>query len=206
MTLSCAIGFKECCWPNPWNFCDDLCSLSLKTRHKQLQKSYHQGPNSCSWYILKLFFVISFPLGLLGGNKMYKYLTAMPQVPWLWKLFYCHEAKQKSWLPFSVDKMVVEHCGMTLAAVTWRWPQPLPMGGWWWQNGHILILQQWLLFLLCWAFSAIRWDLKIPIGSRNTELQNTENSIKTASVIYVLSEHKGHCATSFLPSAYAHTV
>lgn len=125
-----AIAFKGCCWPNQGDFSDDLCSLSLKIRHKQLQKCYHQDPNSCSsWYILKLFIMLHFPLGLLGGSTMYKHLTAMPQVLWLWKLFYSHEALQKeisgcwkSWFPFSMGRMVVQHRDMTLGltgAVTW---------------------------------------------------------------------------------------
>lgn len=117
----------------------------------------HQGPNSCSSsYILKLFFVICFLLGLLCGNTMCKHLTALPQVPWLWELFYWHEALKteihgywKSWFPFSVGRVVVEHCDVTLGltgAVTWGWPQPFPAGGWWWKNGHTLIPQQWFFY------------------------------------------------------------
>lgn len=135
MTLSCVIGFKECCWPNPWNFSDDLCSLSLKIRHKQCRHVTIKVPIPVLRGV-SLNCSLWFPLGLLGGNSMYKHLTAMPQVPWLWKLFYSHEALRteirgcwKSWFPFSVGGMVVEHRGMTLGltgAVTLGMATALP--------------------------------------------------------------------------------
>lgn len=135
-----------------------------------------------------------------------------PQVLWLWTLLFPWNPANRN--PWMLEIMVPFLNGQSIVIWPWDWleqwaqglPQPFPAGGWWWQNGHILIPQQW--FLLCWAFSAIRWDqdLKIPIGRRNTEFQNTENSVNRASVIYVLSKHKGHCTTSFLHSAYAHSV
>ena len=96
-----------------------------------------------------------------------------------------------------------EHC------VTWGPPWPFPTGGWRLQNRHILIPQQG--FLLCLAFSAMRWDrgLQIPLERRNIEFQNIEkltNSMKRVYVFYVLSKHNGYWTTSFLHSAYAHAV
>lgn len=115
----------------------------------------------------------------------------MPHILWLWKPCYLHEALQteicgcwKSWPPFSMGGMVMEHCAMSLGLpeqwehrVTWGPPQLFPTGGWQLQNSHILIPQQ--RFLLCLAFFAMRWDwgLKIPIERRNIEFQNIEKQI-----------------------------
>lgn len=161
--------------------------------------------------------MVSFPLGLLGGNTTYKHLTAMAHMLWLWNPCWLHEALQtetcgcwKSQVPFSAGGMVVKHRATSsgLAGVVGA---PCDMGtatgGWRLQNGRIPISQQ--RFLLCLVLSVTRWDrgLKIPIERRNIEFQNTEeqpNSMKRVYIIYVLSKHNGYCTTSFLHSACAH--
>lgn len=221
MTLSCAIGFKELLaqsmeflwWPLQFVFENKTKATSRNVTIKvPIPVLLDVSLNCSSWFVFHLDCWVEIKCiniwqpchrSLDSENSSILMKPYKPN-PWMLEI-----------LPGSLSQWV----GWWWSIVTWRWdwleqchgdchsPSPQEgagdkMGTSWFHSSDFFF------FLIMLSISAIRWDqdLKIPIGRRNTELQNTENSVKRASAIYVLSKHKGHCTMSFLHSAYAPAV